>query len=216
MLEFITNLTLVEKVFFFCAVVGGGVFLIRFILLLFGGFGDVDMETDAGVDMDMDADIGDMDIDAGDAGLDAGAVEGLDADGAASFHLLSIQGVTGFFMMFGLVGLTMARQSGFGDVISIAGATCAGFATMLIIAKVYSVMRLLQSSGTLNLRNAIGKEGMVYLTIPAEGTGKIRVVIQDGLKVFNAVSADKKEIKTDERIKVVKVVSGNVFVVKKL
>lgn len=212
MIDFITNLTIVEKVFFFCAVAGGAIFLIRFVLLLFGGFGDVDMETDAAVDMD--ADIGD--VDAGDAGLDVDGAGGLDAGGTASFHLLSIQGVTGFFMMFGLVGLTMTRQSGFGDAISIAGATCAGFATMLIIAKVYSVMRLLQSSGTLNLRNAIGKEGTVYLTIPAEGTGKVRIVIQDGLKVFDAISSDKKEIKTDERITVMKIVGGNVLVVKKL
>jgi len=211
MMDFITNLTLVEKVFFFCAVFGGAIFLIRFALLLFGGIGDVDMDADAGVDMD--ADLGDMD--AGDGDIGTGDT-GLDTDAAASFHLLSLQGVTGFFMMFGLIGLTMMKQSGLGELLSIAGATCAGVATMFIIAKVYSLMKRLQSSGTLNLRNAIGSEGTVYLNIPADGPGKVRIVIQNGLKVFDAVSENKTDIKTDERISVVKVISGNVLVVKKL
>jgi membrane-bound ClpP family serine protease len=77
-------------------------------------------------------------------------------------------------------------------------------------------MKNLQSSGTIDVQNAVGQEGTVYLTIPADGTGKAQVTVQDRLKVYEAVSEYGEEIPSGERIKVVKVVSGNILVVEKM
>ena len=48
------------------------------------------------------------------------------------------------------------------------------------------------------------------------GTGKARVAIQERIKVVDAVSADKKAIKTGSRVKVVDVVGGSTVVVEKI
>lgn len=163
-------------------------FLIRTVLLFVGG----DTEADVGGDLG--------------AGYD---------DTDVSFKLLSLQGLTAFFMMFGLVGLAMSRQSGLNEFWSVTGGFVAGTITMAIIGQIFVSMKKLQFDGTLNMANAVGEEGTVYLTIPADGTGKARIAIQEHLKVFDAVPANKEEIKTGEQIKVVKVISGNILVVEK-
>ncbi len=209
MTAFFESLNGIEKTFLLCALLGSTLFLIRTILFFIGG--DADSEVDGDFDFDGDIDI-DADIDF-DGDIDVSDIGHL--DGAASFHIFSLHGITGFFMMFGLVGLAMSKQSNLSAAISVLGGLVAGVITMWIVAKIFMSMKKLQSDGTLNLRNAVGQEGTVYLNIPAEGTGKVQVVVQERLKIFNAVSAKKEEIKTGENIKILKVVSGNIFVVEK-
>jgi len=76
-------------------------------------------------------------------------------------------------------------------------------------------MQRLKSDGTLRMENAIGKEGRVYLTIPENGSGKVSIVIQGGLRELEAVSAGKERIPTGENVRVVRVVSNRVLVVER-
>ena len=70
------DLSGMKMFFMFCAVVGGGVFILRSVLIFTGLGGD---------DMALDADAGDVDI--GD-------------DSAADFKMISVHGLTAFFLMF--------------------------------------------------------------------------------------------------------------------
>ena len=204
MTAFFESLNGIDKTFLICAVIGSTLFLIRTVLFFVGG------DADSDIDGDFD---GDIDID-GDIDFDTSGLEHIDS--AASFHIFSLHGITGFFMMFGLVGLAMSRESSFTPLVAVSGGLVAGVFTMWLVAKIFMSMKKLQSDGTLNLKNAIGKDGTVYLTISADGIGKVQVVVQESLKVFNAVSAKKEEIKTGENIKVIKIISGNIFVVEKV
>jgi len=202
----------IEKIFLASAVLGGGMFLIRLVMLIMGG----DLDSDVGdVDVDVDVDVGDMDV--GDA--DAGDVD-VDADGAdashAAFKLLSLQGISGFLLMFGLVGLGISRTTEAAKGWALAGGCAAGIITMWLLAKLMFMLMKLQSSGTLDLANGVGEEGQVYLTIPAGGIGKVQVVIQERLQIVEARGAGEETIKTGDRVKVVKLVDGRTFVVTKI
>lgn len=197
---FFDSLSPLEKVFFFSAAVGGGLFILRMILLLVGGHHD----GDTGMDMH-----GDMDGD-----MDGHGDDHHDSD--ASFKVLSLQGLTAFFMMFGLVGLALSKTSGFAAIWATLGALVGGGLALWIIGKVFGLMIRLQSDGTLNMKNAMFKEGVVYLTIPAEGEGKVQITVQDALREFTAVSATKEEIKTDTAVRVVDIKNGSILVVKKV
>ena len=188
-------MTGLEWVFLSCAVVGGTVFILRMILL-FMGIGDV--EADVDVEIDMEVDIGGSDI----------------SDTGGSFELLSVQGITAFFMMFGLVGLACMR-SGAHQLLAAGAAFAAGIFSMWTIAKIFQIFSRLQSSGTMEIENAIGKEGTVYLTVPAGGAGKVRVEVQGRLKVFEATSESDEELATGTPIAVTRVASGNILVVKR-
>lgn len=197
--EFLADFTSAERLYVICALVGGVLFFVRTLMNLISGFGH-----DAG--FDMDADHGDFSMD-----------HSPDVSGEAdtSFRALSIQGITAFFMMFGLVGLAMSRQSQLSATFSSLGGVLAGIITVWVIGRIFVNMQKLQSDGTLRYENAIGQEGSVYLTIPKVGYGQVNVPIQQHMRLCQAVAVDKSEIKTGERIIVVDVVDGNVLVVSK-
>ena len=211
MLAFLSDMSGLEKIFAVCAIVGGALFIIRLVLQFMGGDFDVDgadgldgldgidgldgVDGLDGADADFDAEIGDTDY---------------------SFKLISFQGLTAFFAMFGLVGLAMLKQSGFSPLHSVMGGLAAGMATVWVMKKIFEMAMTLQSSGNIKLKNAIGAEGIVYLTIHAGDTGKVRINIQNHLKVLNAKCDSDEEIKTGEPVRVVGVMSGNILVVEKI
>lgn len=185
---FYSSLSPIQKVFLFCALVGGIIFVIRVILMV----------------------IGLADHDVHDGGLDHVGGHG---DSDVSFKLFSLHGLTCFFMMFGLVGLGLSRQFWVPDIIAAAVGTIAGLFTFWVIARLFSSMTKLQSDGTLKLSNAIGQQGKVYLTIPADGTGQVQVSFQGRLMIYDAISANKEEIKTGDQIVVIDIAGGNILVV---
>ena len=202
MMDWINSLSTIQQIFILFAAIGSVLFLIRMIML-FIGMGD---DGDAG---DMDGGDGDVDMDHGDGDMDH-------ADSDASFSLLSFQGLTAFFMMFGYVGFAMSRGSGYGIGLSLGAGTAAGLLTVWIVQRLFNFFSKMQNSGTMNLNNAIGQEGTVYLNIDENKPGKVRVTVQGHLKVMEAISLDGKSIPTDSRVKVVKLVNANVLVVEKI
>lgn len=133
----------------------------------------------------------------------------------SGFEFISLQGVAGFFMMFGLVGLALL-SGGQSAGIALGGAIVSGLVTLWLVGMIFRSMRRMQSDGTLRIANAIGQEGTVYLNIPGDGTGQVQVAVQGGLKIFSAVSANHQRITTGTNIRVINIVSGNVLVVEKI
>jgi len=200
---YFAGLTGLEKVFMGCAVFGGGLFILRMVLMLVGAdSSDADMDVDMDIDMDADVDASDS-ADFDDVEIDAG------------LRLLTFQGMTAFVMMFGLTGYAVSRNSGTGTAFTVALGCLAGFAGMWLMAKGFALMNSLQSSGNMNVKDAVGQEGTVYLTIPAEGPGRVQLPVSGRLKVMSATSHDKVEIKTGTRVSVVAVVNERVLGVRK-
>lgn len=179
-----------EMAFVICAAIGGVLFLFRLVLQLFGMHHDIATDIASG-----DLDLANSDI---------------------GFKLLSFQTITAFLTMFGLVGFALLRASQAGPAISLAGATAGGLATAWVVALIFRGMSRLQSTSDYNPAQAIGSRGTVYLTIPAGGTGKVTVTINNRLSVLDAVAFDKTEVKTGAIIEVVDSVGSNVLVVKKV
>ena len=190
MAEFFNRLNGVELFFLLCAVIGGLFVLIRFIMMMIG--------LDHGVD--------------GDLGDGAHDFDGHHADSDVGFKLLSLQGITSFLLMFGLVGMALYHDSRVGTLISMAGAVAAGLVSVWIIAKMFSLVIKLQSSGTISIDSTVGAQGKVYLTIPANGSGRVLINVHNSLREYDAVTQDKRALATGVPIRVVWV-DGNVLVV---
>jgi membrane protein implicated in regulation of membrane protease activity len=213
MIEFFLELATLEKVFAIMAVVASLLFVIQLLIMLVTGGGEADV--DAHVDIDasgIDADI-DMDVDTDLDGADGHVAH---ADSDIAFKVFTVQGTVAFFMMLGWIGLATSKASGFGPAASIGIGVAAGIVANLVIAKLFQSFKKLQTSGTMNLKNAVGEEGEVYLTIKENEPGKVRVAVQEHLKVFDAVSDEGGEIPTGTRVIVVRVVKGNTMVVKRI
>ena len=184
-----------ELFFLFCAVVGGFFVTIKTIMQFVGGDGDGDFgAADGDVDFDVDAEHVDSDI---------------------GFRLLSMHGLSAFFMMFGLVGLALYRQSQVGMTFAVAGAVIAGLAAVWVIGKIFQGAASLQSSGTLKTADAVGSTGTVYLTIPESGTGQVRINFRNRQREFDAVEKSGGSIPTGSPIRVV-AVNANILTVEKI
>jgi membrane protein implicated in regulation of membrane protease activity len=190
-----SGLTWIEIIYWASTIIGGTLFILRLVMMFIGG-----SMGDGGLDAPIDT--GDLDI-AGDH-----------ASADISFKLMSVQGLTSFFMMFGLVGLALLK-AGLAVWLTVIGGMIAGLVTVAITGLIFSQMKRLQTEGTINIQNTIGKDGSVYLTVPVNGTGQVQIIVQGSLKIFDAVSSDKIKIATGEKVRVIGVASGNTLVVEK-
>ena len=145
----------------------------------------------------------------GDAALGGTAI---DAD--ASFQVLSIQSLSSFFIMFGLVGIALLR-SDLSELISVVGAFLAGGGMVAMVALLTRQMQQLQSSGHIDISDAVAAEGSVYLTIPDTGTGRAQIRIQNRLRTYDAMSKNHARLETGTQVRVVGV-TGNTLIVEAL
>ncbi len=147
-------------------------------------------------------------------GGDADVDVDLDVDhGDGTFGLLSLQGLSAFFMMFGLIGLGCHVELQLSPALSIIGGIGAGLLMTLLMARIFDLFHAMQSSGNIDLSNAIGAEGTVYLTVKTKVGGKARVTVQKRLRVLDAVTHDGRDLPTGTAIVVTALESGNVLVV---
>ncbi|MCT4602896.1 MAG: hypothetical protein N4A59_08365 [Marinifilum sp.] len=179
-------LDIVEKIFWGISVPFSVLFLIQMVMTFLGG--DVD---------DVAAD-GDADV-SGDTGID--------------FQFLTLKNLIAFFTIFGWTGI-ICLNMGFGPGISTFIATIAGLIMMVIMASIMYFMGKLTEEGTLNLNNAIGKVGNVYLTIPGarKGMGKVQIQVQ-GLQTLDAITDAEKDIKTGAVVEVIEILNDQILVV---
>lgn len=195
------------------ALVGTIFFVVRIGLSLVTG-GLIDGEMDTSLDDGLDA------LDEG-AGVEG--TEGFDGEDAAHsdsntvFKFLSIQTITAFAMGFGWVGLIGLKTFHLGVLesafIGLAGGIGFVWFLLWLLRLVYS----LQSSGNLTVRDAVGLEGEVYTDIPGEneGSGRVRVVIDDRQRVYRARTRGDR-LPTRTRVRVVRASSDNTIEVEAL
>lgn len=189
-----SDLNWIEIIYLGSALVGGTLFILRTILMFMG----------------IDGDGADADLDAGDLGdTHHGAAMSL------SFNLLSLQGLTAFFTMFGLVGLTLSR-AGVHVLLTILGGTAAGLFTVFLISLLFSQAGRFQSEGTLKIVNAVGANGSVYLRIPAGGSGQVQVPVQGGMRILDAIAAGDVDLPTGTKIRVTGIADSSTLIVEKI
>lgn len=199
------TLSWIEIIYWGATLIGGTLFILRTILFLVGGGLDHDV-----MDADFDGDLpGDHDFQ-----LDLDHVDSI-ADSDFSFKILSIQGVTAFFTMFGLIGLALLRAN-LAIIWTILGGSAAGLFAVYIISLLFSQLQRLQSDGSLNIQNAVGQKGKVYLAIPAAGSGQVQISVQGTMRLLDAVSEENRKIKTGSAVQVTGVIDNKTLVVREL
>lgn len=183
------SLMLTEKIYWCIAIPFSVLFILQIILTFLGG--DID---------EIEAD-GDSDI-------------SVDHDTGIDFQFLTLKNLVAFFTIFGWAGIACI-DGGLGIGKTVIISSISGFIMMSIMASIIYFMGKLTDSGTLNMNNAIGKVGSVYLPIPAKrnGLGKIQVKVQ-GLRTLDAMTDYEEEIKTGAVVDVVEILNNEILVVK--
>lgn len=193
MAAFWEGLSLFGKILFCTALAGTTVLVIQIIMLIIGfaagSLGDVD-----GFDGDIDAD-----------------GDGI-PDGGEGIGMFTVKGIVAFFSIGGWVGLAMDMAECHPAITAVV-AVVSGIVALIGVGFLYKGLYKLQSSGNVNMNNAVGKTAEVYLTIPANGenTGKVSVTVQERLIEAEARTMGDS-IATGTLVKVVDVINDVLIV----
>lgn len=219
MLEWYSSLSFLQKIFAYIAVPSTAVLLIQTVMLLIGmgngGDGDTDIDTDTDVDTDVDVDTDGDGIPDSDGGGEANPDSHIDGDGG--LRLFSVRGILAMLCIGGWSGIVMLG-SGMQAVEAIILAFVFGCAALVGMAYMMRLMIKLQQSGNLDINNAIGHTGQVYIPIPPalSGSGKITITFQNTFNELSAVTADSKRIPTGETVRVTGTDDAGMLVVERV
>ncbi|MFV0376582.1 MAG: hypothetical protein ACK5JD_04680 [Mangrovibacterium sp.] len=185
-----SELSLLQQVYWVVAIPSTVAFLIILLTTIIGSDVDADVDTDI------------------DSALDYG-------DGIP-FQFLSLKNIVGFFTMFAWSGLGFIEM-GWPHFLVILLSIICGALMMLAMAAIFYFMSRLVETGTLNLKNAIGKAGEVYLVIPAKkgGLGKVQITIQGTLQTLDAMTDDAEPIATGSIVLVDRIIDDQILIVKR-
>lgn len=138
-------------------------------------------------------------------------------DHGSGLSFFSIRGVTAFFVGFGWSGV-IALKAGFGVIGAIAVGTGVGVLLMAGIFLLMKSMLRLQSNGTLDFANAIGKVGTVYVTIPADkkAGGQVELLIQGRLTMADALSRGTEPLRPGTKVTIVEKIGHSTLIVEPL
>lgn len=174
-----------EAAYWVIAIAATFLFLLKFILSIIGndsGDGDVDVDFSEG-DI-ADGDFGD-DANTGDSGHD---------------DYISIDTILAFLKGVGWIGIICYRFTALNTGTILGIALASGIITFFFAFFIIKNLNKIESSGTMELKNAVGNVGTVYMHIPAngEGDGQIQVEIQGRLATVHAKSLNK-ELNTGDK-----------------
>ncbi len=185
-----------HTVYVSAALIGSVLMLIQVVLALIGGDSTGDITPEAH----------DFHVESADAAHDG-------AHGAGG---LSFRTVVAFISFFG-VGGWVALDAGMSNWASFGIALLSGSMAFWLAGLVLAQMFRLRASGNVQIKNALGAEGRVYLTVPAEksGIGTVTVPVQGRTMQFKAITRGR-EMKTGSLCKVVAVAADDTVEVESL
>lgn len=174
---------------YFYVAVGASLFFILQSIFTFLGVGDnFELDTDFDADVDVDFDV---------------------ADGISmTLHLFTVRGVISFFMVFGWSGVILTSSGGLGSLAVFFISLGTGLIMLVLIALVYYMFDRLSQEGNVDIKQAIGKQGSVYIPVPKrnEGIGKVQIILSESLKTLDAI-AKSEPISTGSQVRVVGIIN---------
>lgn len=218
MMDWWQSMNIFQQVMALFALPATAVLIIQTLLLLFGFGHDGGADApDGGIDLtDSDVMTGDADI-SGDIADTAGDSDGWMSEGDVDFdsglRLLTVRGMVAFFAVGGWVGIAAVDLGAVVWAAALA-AVVAALIALWLVAVIFKTLMRLQSSGNVNLNNAVGAIGEVYLRIPPamQGQGKVSVQVQERLIEAAAMTKAEEELKSGTSIRVLAVRGSNLLV----
>ncbi|MBK9383681.1 MAG: hypothetical protein IPN34_02490 [Planctomycetes bacterium] len=175
-------------IYWICALVGGAFMVLQFLLTLMG------------FDHDIEADVANVDaVNAVHEGVGVGQI--------------SLRTIVAFLTFFGLGGLA-ANEGGWDPAWTLLLASGLGVGAFYGVGWLMLQLHRLRSSGNIDIKNAVGAQAQVYLTIPARksGAGKITVTVQGRSVEFKAQTSGE-ELHTGSACRVVSVLGPDLLLV---
>lgn len=191
------SLSLVMKILWSVTLAASLIFIIQSILTFIGADAG-----DGGIDTDFDTG---FDTEAADAAVEGGT------------NLYTFRNFVNFILGFGWSAILLQEKIHSVPLLLIVSVII-GVALVAVVMYLFKWLSGMQQSGNINVyKSAVGCNGTVYLTIPAErgGEGKVQISINNAVREYDAVT-DGDALKTGTPIRVTEVINANTVLVEPL
>lgn len=193
MTEWWTSLDLFMKILWCIAIASSLIFIIETVLTFIG----------ADVEMDMDTD-----FDVPDGGF----------EGDPSMNLYTFRNLVNFLLGMSWTAILLQEQIASKALLMII-AFVVGALLVFAVMMMFKGLSKMQQSGNIDVyKSAIGCNGKVYLTVPAErkGIGKVQININNSVREYDALTDSEDDLKTGTSIKVTEVLDTNTLLVEEI
>lgn len=186
--EWWDSLSLIQQIYWGFAIPSTLLFIIQTLLTFFGA--DFDTEGDADIDVESDHGVG--------------------------FQFFTLKNFVAFFTIFSWTGIA-CLDSNFSYGLTLVISIVAGIIMMTLMAAIFYYFSRLTDSGTMSIRNAVGKIGEVYLPVQAKraNIGRVSIKVQGSLRELEAITDDSKDLPMGTVIEVIDVIGDNVLLITK-
>ena len=199
MTEWWNSLSLIMKVLWGITLTASLIFVIQSIMTFLGADTDGAIDGIDGVD-----------------GLDDPTAADTDSGGSGA-NLYTFRNLVNFLIGFGWTAILL-RENVKSTGLLVFLSLLVGVALVAVVMMLFKWLNGMQQSGNINVyKSAVGCQGVVYLTIPAErsGEGKVQITINNSVREYNALT-DGDILKTGTPIKVVEVLNPSTLLVEEL
>ena len=174
--------------YLFLAVVGTVIFVIQFIMSLFGADGTDHPDT-----------------------IDSSTMEMSENADIAELNFFSIKSIVAFITFFGWAGVIWGKQGWSGLFIAFG----CGFLMMFMTALIIWLLLKMQQSGNINPVDMVGHQGVVYLSIPAGRApgGKVTVNMSSCTREVGAMADE--ELKSGTPVVLESLLGSNCYLVRR-
>lgn len=186
--EWWSGLDTIHQIYWGIAIPFSLIFLIQMVLTFIGG----EVEVDGDADFDVDHDSG------------------------AGFQFFTLKNFIGFFTLFSWAGIA-SLDSGYSTATTLIISTLSGLFMMTVMASLFYFFSKLTDSGTMNINNAKGGIGEVYMRIQANrgNIGKVLIKVQGSLRELEAITDDDEDLLMGSVINVKDVINNDILLVSK-
>ena len=182
------------RVYWVIAIIMSSLFLVQ-MLLTFIGLGTSDADIDTAFDSTPD-----------------GGLDGVDG----AMQIFTVRNFINFLLGFSWGGICLWDVIPNKIILTIV-AFVIGLLFVSIFWAIYQLMMRLQSSGNIDLNNAVGVTCQVYLRIPAErkGTGKVQISFSGSVQEIDA-QTDGVCLPSGARARVISLIDSHTLLVEKI
>jgi len=195
------DLTLIGQIMACAAIPMTVVMILQLILMIIG----IGFESDTDSDMD-------------DSGIDSHAEtpphETSNNGNTSILKIFTVRGIVAFFALGGWAGLA-AASANLHPIWVIQISLFVGVCALLLAAIVIRLALRMQTSGNLNLNNAVSQTAEVYIRIPParKEKGKVTMILQERFVELDAVTDSNVELIPGTKVEVVALVDSDCLVV---
>jgi len=146
-----------------------------------------------------------------------GTADGVEHGGEWFAGMLSFRAITAALTVFGLVGMGGSAGQRFDPLQTLMIALVAGGSVLYGVGWLLRSLYQFKSEGTVQIEQAVGKTGSVYLSIPGNntGTGKVTVRVQGRTMQYGAMTSEE-DLDSGTPVVIVSVLTPGIVEVSKI